>query len=101
MKKSMKKEFSTIHILPEVPCGSFREFEKYLNLAATLDYIPDSCETIKKIHWLDVRYLMEYNNNFFNAVVKLCSKHVNKMIQDAKRESRAKRCKRRSLSKSF
>lgn len=55
----------TIHLLPisepKHSAKDFRKaFEEKLLIAASLDYIPDSLETLKAIDYIDLKLLMKY-----------------------------------------
>ena len=87
----MKKN-TTIHVLPELKAHiPFEEFEKHLELAATIDYVPDSIKTLQSIDYYDLKYMMEYNDNFFDTVVEMCSETIEEMIADAKEDSGVRR----------
>lgn len=87
----MKKN-TTIHVLPELKGHiPFEEFEKHLELAATIDYVPDSIKTLQSIDYYDLKYMMEYNDNFFDTVVEMCSETIEEMIADAKEDSGVRR----------
>ena len=87
----MKKN-TTIHILPELKRGfSDEEFDRHLELAATIDYVPDSIKTLQRIYFDDLKYMMEYNENFFDVVVGMCSEAIDEMIADAKKNSRSRK----------
>ena len=87
----MKKD-KTIYILPKLERGfSDEDFDRHLELAETIDYVPDSIKTLQRIDFYDLKYLMEYNDNFFNSVVEMCSETIDEMIADAKKESRARK----------
>lgn len=86
---------TTIHILPELKRGfSDEDFDKHLELAATIDYVPDSIKTLQRIDFYDLKYMMEYNENFFDAVVEMCSEVIDEMIADAKKNSRTRKAKK-------
>lgn len=81
------KKTETIYILPEIPHGlSYKEFEDRFmanwEMAATIDYIPDSIKTLRAIDYTQLKTLMNQNDNFFNAAVELCSNLVKILIED-------------------
>lgn len=81
------KKVKTIYILPEISKDlSFIEIAKCLmatwEMAATIDYIPDSLKTLRAIDYMQLKALMIQNDNFFNAAVELCSDYVNGLIKD-------------------
>ena len=83
----MKK---TIYVLPQKPehptCEEFANwFESNWELAATIDYIPDSLKTLKAIDYTQLKILMNQNVRFFNAAIELCAV----MIKDLLRVERA------------
>ena len=81
-----------IHILPELKRGfSDEDFDRHLELAATIDYVPDSIKTLQRIDFYDLKYMMEYNENFFGAVVEMCTETIDEMIVDVKKHSRARK----------
>ena len=87
----MKKD-KTIYILPKLEHGfSDEDFDRHLELAETIDYVPDSIKTLQRIDFYDLKYLMEYNDNFFNSVVEMCSEAIDEMIADAKMNSRSRK----------
>ena len=88
----------TIHLLPisepKHSAKDFRKaFEEKLLIAASLDYIPDSLETLKAIDYIDLKLLMKYNKKFYAAAVELCGDIIQQMIKDALKPSRRKSVK--------
>ena len=84
------KKATTIHILPELTADmSHEEFNaRYWanrELAATIDYIPDSLETLRKIDYTEMKMLMDENENFFNATVELCGDLIEDQIRVEKK----------------
>ena len=53
-------------------------------IAATLDYIPDSLETLEAIEYFDKKWLMTYNTKFYHAAIALCTDIISDMIEIAK-----------------
>lgn len=79
----MKK---TIYVLPQKPehptCKEYADwFEANWELAATIDYIPDSLKTLRAIDYTQLKMLMNQNLRFFDAAIKLCSKMVKDLIR--------------------
>ena len=84
------KKTTTIHILPELTADmSHEEFDAQYwanrELAATIDYIPDSLETLRAIHYTEIKMLMSENENFFNAAVDLCGDLIEDLIRVEKK----------------
>lgn len=81
------KKTETIYILPQIPHGlSCEEFEDRFmanwEMAATIDYIPDSLKTLRAIDYTQLKTLMNQNDNFFNAAVELCGDLINTLIKN-------------------
>ncbi len=68
-------------------------FEESWRIAPTLNYIPDSLETLREIAYMDIKIMLDLNRGFYEAVVELCSDIISEMIEDAKRDSRKKSVK--------
>lgn len=83
-KTATKK--ATIHLLPELPHDFTGEefhdrFMENWELAATIDFIPDSLETLKAIDYTELKMLMDQNDAFFNAAVELCADLIEDLIR--------------------
>ena len=88
-----------IHLLPisdpEINLKNSREaFTESLRIAPTLDYIPDSLETLQAIDYIDFKLMMKLNFKFYNAAIALCGEIIERMIDDAKSLSRKKSVKK-------
>ncbi len=88
----------TIHLLPisdpKLPLKDYGKAMKVSQIiAATMDYIPDSLETLQAIDYIDFKIMMKYNDRFFAATVKLCEEIIQRMIRDAIKPSRRKSIK--------
>lgn len=82
----------TIYLLPNLDYCAFLDDdtdtesniqvlrERY-RLAATLDYIPDSLETLRAIEYSDLKLLMTFNRPFFDAAMDVCGSLVSKAIE--------------------
>ena len=84
---------NTIHVLPVIDPNTsnfVKAFMENIKVAATLDYSPDSLETLKSIDYSDRKLLMAYNKNFYATAIKLCDGIIDTMIRDIKRHSRRK-----------
>ena len=84
----MKKTFEPIRLLPQfdslLPFDNdkfYEVFRERLRIAATLDYVPDSLETLRTIEYADVKLLMSHNIPFFNAAMSVCGELVSKAIE--------------------
>lgn len=100
-----RKEEKTIYLLPQFPCSNLLDdsdllddIEKFAKVfkerrkkARTLDYTPDSIQTLLAIDYEDTRDMMLENMNFYNAVISLCSDIIEEMIAFTKRMTRSKR----------
>ncbi len=89
---------TTIHLLPiSDPKTSTKNlgkaFAESQRIAPTLDYIPDSLETLQAIDYIDFKLMMKLNHSFYEAAVKLCADIISTMIEDAKSLSRKKSVK--------
>lgn len=62
----------------------FEEFERCVERASTLDYIPESIEELKAMDCMDFRIMLSQNDYFFNAAITLCADLVIQMIEDMK-----------------
>ena len=83
------KKMNTIHLLPELTSDMTSaerdaRFMENWELAATIDFIPDSLETLRAIDYTELRMLMNQNGNFFDAAAELCSDLIENMIKDNK-----------------
>ena len=79
----MKK---TIYVLPKLSADmTGKEFHDQFmanwELAATIDYVPDSIETLRAIEYSQIKVLMCQNEKFFNAVVGLCADMIADVIE--------------------
>lgn len=86
--ENMNKEI--IYVLPRIPVdASFEEhhqlFMKNWELAKTIDYIPDSLETLKSIEYMNKKVMMAQNENFRNAALALCPDEIKMLIERDKR----------------
>ena len=84
----MKK--ATIHLLPEFTkdmSAKEREarFMENWELAATIDFTPNSFETLRAIDFTELKMLMNENDHFFNAAVGLCSDLIGDLINVEKK----------------
>lgn len=75
-----------IYVLPRISGDiSYAEFHKHFmtnwELAKTIDYIPDSLETLKAIDYMDKKVMMEQNKNFRNAALALCPNEISALIE--------------------
>lgn len=85
---TMNKE--VIYVLPRIPLdASFEEhhkiFMKNWELAKSIDYIPDSLETLKAIEYMDKKVMMAQNENFRNAALALCPDEIKMLIERDKK----------------
>lgn len=83
------KKATTIHLLPELTsdmnCAEYKKhYMANCKLAASIEYTPDSLETLKKIDFTELKMLMSHNNNFFNTAIDLCSNIIDELIRDEK-----------------
>ncbi len=86
-------EINKIHLLPITDHMLGQEqmemyksmFQMKIEYAATLDYRPDSYETLIAIDHNELELLMEYNKKFYRAAISLCSKQVSEMIESARK----------------
>ena len=80
---------TTIHLFPvlDETNHSTTVFlsEEYYKMAKTLDFIPDSLETVKAIDRSELTLLMMVNDSFYNAVLILCGEIIDEMIKKAKK----------------
>ena len=79
----MKK---TIYVLPKLSADmTGKEFHDQFmanwELAATIDYVPDSVKTLRAIEYSQIKTLMSQNEKFFNAVVELCAEMITDSIK--------------------
>ena len=100
MKKNTKtvqieETTKTIHLLPKVNVDyidptpeQIRAVMERYKLAASLDYVPDSLETLKSIDFEDLELLFTDNAKFFDAGIKFLSGIVADMISFAKEETK-------------
>ena len=84
ISESMNKE--TIYVLPQIPVDASLEehhkiFMKNWELAKTIDYIPDSLETLKSIEYMNKKVMMAQNENFRNAALALCPDEIKMLIE--------------------
>ena len=87
------KKMNTIHLLPEFTKDmSYEErdarFMENWELAATVDFIPDSLETLRAIDYTELRMLMNQNEDFFNAAVNICADMIDDLIYVEKEVAR-------------
>ena len=83
----------TIHLLPaSTPGLDLKEYCDALtasyDIAPTLDFIPDSRETLGSIAYIDVKLMMDYNENFYRTAIELCPDFIAFMIARAREVSK-------------
>ena len=86
----------TIHLLPisDPKTTDFaKAFRESQTIAPTLDYIPDSLETLKAIDYMDLKLMLKLNDRFYQTAVELCSDIITRVIADAKSISHKRRVK--------
>ncbi len=84
----MKKQ-ANIHILPEIPRGVSCEeyYDRFManwELAASIEYIPDSLKTLRAIDYTELKMLLNQNDKFFYTAMELCSDLVDDIIKAEK-----------------
>jgi len=80
------KKMNTIHLLPELTREMSLEerdaqFMENWEMAATIDFIPDSLETLRAIDYTEMKMLLCQNDNFFDATVELCGDLIEEQIR--------------------
>lgn len=88
----MKKQV-TIHIFPEIPRGLscaeyYDRFMANWELAASIDYVPDSLKTLRGIDYTELKMLLNQNDKFFYAAMKLCGSLVDEIIRAQKEDAK-------------
>ena len=86
---------NVIYVLPQfeddglLDTASVCEFVKHekvrREIAKTIQYIPDTLETLKAIDYSDKRCLMQVNESFRAAALALCPNEINSLIELSKK----------------
>ncbi len=87
----------TIHLLPisDPKTTNFaKAFRDSQTIATSLEFIPETLETLKAIDYMDLKLLLKLNDKFYQAAIGLCQDIIIRMIEDVKSISRKKSVKK-------